>query len=542
MNIHKLRTVLIAGLVAVCSLGTTTQAQTITVNNTVCSGATVTFGGGAIAINTASCGITPPTVNASTPPVGTIGAFYSHPFSAGGATPITWSSTGSLPPGLALNASTGVLSGTPTTATGSPFSFSVTAANSAGSSAALSTSIAVAPPSGPPVIQNTAPSTATVGTPYSFQYTATGAAGITYTVTAGSPPPGITLTTGGLLSGTPTTATGSPFAFTVTATNGNLPNATPAVSITVTAPVAPTITSAAPPAGTTNSAYTFPFTASGTQPITWSSTGSLPPGVTLNASTGVLSGTPTTTTGSPFSFTVTASNGTLPNATSTNYSLAIAPPVIQTGAILMDIAGNVIPTPVSKLPTVVPAVHSGLNGGGSVTGQEFHGWAPDPARCSGTPAITRYWYHNINILDYGLQSAKDYLDFAPNQAVTYGFVPATPATNNSQVGRIMILTGPNATPASTFVSISTSPCDFDVSRIAAADPCFKTGASENGMMFQITSNATSAMCKLTPGVQYYLNLRFQDARTNGAPNADACAAALPAGYSTCGALLQIQTY
>ncbi|MBQ9565449.1 MAG: putative Ig domain-containing protein [Synergistaceae bacterium] len=42
------------------------------------------------------------------------GTAYSAKVEATGTTPITWSVTdGSLPPGLSLNASTGVISGTP---------------------------------------------------------------------------------------------------------------------------------------------------------------------------------------------------------------------------------------------------------------------------------------------------------------------------------------------------------------------------------------------------------------------------------------------
>jgi len=60
----------------------------------------------------------------------------------------------------------------------------------------------------------------TQGTPYSQQLTATGGqAPFTFTVTTGTPPPGLNLTAGGLLSGTPTTP--GTFNFTVTATDAN---------------------------------------------------------------------------------------------------------------------------------------------------------------------------------------------------------------------------------------------------------------------------------------------------------------------------------
>jgi len=58
------------------------------------------------------------------PPAGTVGVFYSHTFPAsGGVPPYTFSIIGTLPPGLTLNTSTGVVSGIPTTA--GPWNFTV---------------------------------------------------------------------------------------------------------------------------------------------------------------------------------------------------------------------------------------------------------------------------------------------------------------------------------------------------------------------------------------------------------------------------------
>jgi hypothetical protein len=186
-------------------------------------------------------------------------------------------------------------------------------------------------------------------------------------------------------------------------------------------------------------------------------------------------------------------------------------------------------------------------GGGNYPGQEIRGWGVDPARCTNSlPAITSLWYHNIDIMQYGGQTTIDYFDFAPNQAVTYGFVPGTPAANNSQVITLFLTQGPIGTPAATFISVSTSPCDFDVAKVAAADKCYATATSENGFNFQITTNPTSPICKLTPGTQYYLNIRFQDARPLpiGSPTTDACATQLATrpGSTTCGALLKVQAF
>ncbi|MEP7286189.1 MAG: SBBP repeat-containing protein [Chloroflexota bacterium] len=91
---------------------------------------------------------------------------------------------------------------------------------------------------------------------------------------------------------------------------------------------APAITSANQAIFHVGSAGTFTVTATGTPAPMFSATG-LPGWTTLNPTTGVLSGTPLTTVGSPFSITITVSNGVLPNATQ-NFTLTVAAGAIDT--------------------------------------------------------------------------------------------------------------------------------------------------------------------------------------------------------------------
>jgi putative Ig domain-containing protein len=92
-------------------------------------------------------GSAPPqlTITTTSLPNGTVGAPYSQQLSAtGGTTPYSWSLiSGSLPAGLTLNATTGVISGTPTTAGTSPFTAQVADSGSPQQSAQRALSISV---------------------------------------------------------------------------------------------------------------------------------------------------------------------------------------------------------------------------------------------------------------------------------------------------------------------------------------------------------------------------------------------------------------
>jgi hypothetical protein len=77
----------------------------------------------------------------------------------------------------------------------------------------------------PTITNGPPPSLVTVGTPYSFTFTATGSPTPTFSLTSGTLPPGITLSSNGVLSGTATSAGSGDFPnIIVTASNGNLPN------------------------------------------------------------------------------------------------------------------------------------------------------------------------------------------------------------------------------------------------------------------------------------------------------------------------------
>ncbi|MDR3225995.1 MAG: putative Ig domain-containing protein, partial [Clostridiales Family XIII bacterium] len=247
---------------------------------------------------------------------------------ATGATPITWSVvSGTLPPGLSLNASTGVISGTPTTE--STYSFSVRASNAAGNSSNRALVITVI---SAPVISTASLPNATKGTTYSQTLAATGTAPITWSVVSGALPSGLTLNAStGIISGTPTTE--STYAFSVRASNV-AGSSTKALVITVIS--APIISAASLPNATKDKNYSQTLTATGTAPITWSlKSGSLPDGLSLS-STGVLSGVPTA--GGTFTFYAEAANKA--GSDSRQFTITVdTRPAITTATLSNGVAG-----------------------------------------------------------------------------------------------------------------------------------------------------------------------------------------------------------
>ena len=263
----------------------------------------------------------PVVVNPATLPGGAVGASYNQIVSATGGTGggYTFSvSAGSLGAGLALNAATGVISGTPTTA--GARNFTIRAQDSGGGSGTraysitINAAIAVSPASLPG---------GTVSVGYSQSVTASGGSGtFTYTISAGTLPAGLTLNaSNGLVSGTPTIA--GPNSFTMRATDGNGASGSRAYSVTITA--APIVINPATlPAATVGLAYGQTISATGgTGAKTFAVTaGSLPSGLSLNASTGAITGTPTSA--ATFNFTITATD-TVAATGSRAYSITVSP-------------------------------------------------------------------------------------------------------------------------------------------------------------------------------------------------------------------------
>lgn len=238
---------------------------------------------------------------------GQINVPYSDQLAAtgGAGAPFTWTATG-LPNGLTIANNTGLIAGIPR-ASGS-FTVAVTISDSLNNLDTQSYALTIAP-AGLTFSGGTLANGA-VGISYTSVVSVTGGIG-PYTFTATGLPPGLTLSSTGTLSGTPTTAgTFSP-AVTATDTAGGT------VSGNFNVTIAPqlTVNTVSIPNGTVGTAIApVKLTASGgASPYRFQSA-NLPPGLSL-AADGTLSGTPTA--GGTFSFTVFVvdNNGSLASGT-----------------------------------------------------------------------------------------------------------------------------------------------------------------------------------------------------------------------------------
>lgn len=219
-----------------------------------------------------------------------------------------------------------------------------------------------------------------VGVPYSVTFEAAGGTGpYSYSLTSGSIPAGMSLSSTGALSGTPTAA--GPFNFTLTVTDATAGTLSQSYSATVQSPAIAVTVNA--PTGVGSQPYAGSISAAGgTAPYTVSVlSGSLPPGISLN-SNGNLSGTPTTAgtfnatirvrdnstgTGAPFSVTMPLA------ITITTPTLTIAPASIAQKNVGENFStaliggGGAIPYSYSLASGSLPPGVS-LNSSGSISG------------------------------------------------------------------------------------------------------------------------------------------------------------------------------
>ncbi|GEP41637.1 GEVED domain-containing protein [Brevifollis gellanilyticus] len=261
------------------------------------------------------------TVSPSSLAAAVVGTAYSQTMiSTGGYGAITYSvSSGALPAWATLNGGTGVISGMPSSTASASFTIRATDANGcSGSRSYLLTPACPVIAITPATLPN-----ATLGSAYSQTLTASGGtAAYSWTVSSGTLPAGLSLSSAGVLSGTPTATNGAGVSITFRAQD----NYGCAGTLAMTVRVCPVITlnPGSLSGGMVGVAYSQTLTASGglASYAYAVASGSLPAGLSLNASTGALTGTPTTPETQAFTMRATDANGCIGT---TAYSVTILP-------------------------------------------------------------------------------------------------------------------------------------------------------------------------------------------------------------------------
>ena len=273
------------------------------------------------------------TITTTSLPAGTVGAAYNSSVTAsGGTTPYTYSASG-LPGGLSISSSTGVITGTPAQSAAGTASAIIKVTDSSqpsSQSANTSLSITISPASPAPLTITTTSlpnGVATSPYPSTTLQAAGGVPPYTWALASGSSlPAGLSLSTAGVLSGTPTAASSGPLTFVVTDSSTTPNTAQASLTLTISGGGGGgglTLITTSLPAATVNTAYSTTLAVTGgVAPYTFTLANStaLPAGLNLS-SAGVINGTPTAAGSTQFSVTVTDS--TPPTAFSLTSNLSI---------------------------------------------------------------------------------------------------------------------------------------------------------------------------------------------------------------------------
>gem|GEM_PF-1359267 len=292
-----------------------------------------------------------PSITTSTVPGGSVGTTYTTTLAeTGGTAPFTWSVAGTLPPGLILHSSTGILSGTPTTP--GAYAFDVDLTDAGNDTTAVLLHLTVANTLN---VQTLALPQATLNQPYSFPLAAVGGVpGYTWAESASTPlPTGMHLSTAGVVTYTPTTTAQVCLSPVVTDSIGDTASWALCLTVASTLAVVTGPYSDPLPAVDAGASYSAGLVAvGGVGPYSWSITGTatLPPGLTLDPSTGQITGTYTPQAGfidNNVSVTVTDSATPTPDTAAGSiyvgtYATALSVPATAS-------AGGDVGTPYSSL-------------------------------------------------------------------------------------------------------------------------------------------------------------------------------------------------
>ena len=256
----------------------------------------------------------------------TLTAIVTNDKNSGG---VTWGVSGG---GTLSSQTTTTATYTAPAATSSAQTATITATSAADTTKAGTATITV--PAAPSITTISANLASSVGSAYAV--TLAGSGGIapyTWTLSNGLLPSCLTMTSGGVISGTIMSSCAGTYTPTLTMTDSGTPTAlkaTTQLTMVIASGTPISFIGAVPATGTYNVAYSGSAAATGgVGALTYALTSgsSTPTGVTLNPLTGAISGTPTTV--GTYSFAVSASDAYGDTATSATYSLAVSYPAMQ---------------------------------------------------------------------------------------------------------------------------------------------------------------------------------------------------------------------
>ncbi|HYM41727.1 MAG TPA: putative Ig domain-containing protein, partial [Steroidobacteraceae bacterium] len=285
--------------------------------------------------------------NGTPPPAPTIGGTPATQITAGQAYSFTPTATGpagttlsfsvqNSPSWAAFNTSTGTLSGTPAASNVGTFSNIVISVSDGTASASLPAfSIQVSAAAQPPTISGTPPTQVGAGQAYSFTPSASSPSGATLTFSVQNLPAWASFsTTTGTLSGTPSSSSVGTFSnIVISVSDGQASASLPAFSIQVTATVQP-LSISGTPATQVTAGHAYAFTPSAIGPAGAAlnfSVQNLPSWATFSATTGTLSGTPSSSNVGTFANIVISVSDGQASASLPAFSIQVAaqPPTIS---------------------------------------------------------------------------------------------------------------------------------------------------------------------------------------------------------------------
>jgi len=333
---------------------------------------------------------------------------------SGGQNPLSYGVSPSLPAGLSFNSTNGQITGTPTVAL-SATTFTVTVTDSLGQTASNTFSLTVVNPPALVLSQSvtTKDLTQNVAITAFIPVSATGGYGtLTYSISP-TLPAGLSFSiVTGQISGTPTVSSAANnYTVTITDTLAQSVNATFSLSVT---PAQVITVQAVPNTTLTQKIVATEFTpvtgSGGTGTLTYAVSPSLPTGLSFNSSNGLISGTPTVTSGLTV-YTVTVTDSQTQTSSKT-FSLTVnAPPALSTTQAIAtkSLSQNAVATPfipvtaTGGVPSLVFAISPALPAGltfSSTTGQ-----------VSGTPSVaTIATTYTVTVTDAVAQtSSKTFL-------------------------------------------------------------------------------------------------------------------------------------